>query len=158
VFCSGYDSFATSEVKASVTEENLNVVVDVTSPEITSISEFNRIVAIEYSEPVICPELKADHMSYTIERIETCDGDSVQSGLVSSSAVFSHYQFTCIAEERGTLVVRFPIDAESGIYELTVNADKLGPMVTDFALNPGSFGEQISGITVGCDSEKDSSV
>jgi hypothetical protein len=158
VFCSGYDSFATSEVKESVTEENLNVVVDVTSPEIISVSEFNRIVTIEYSEPVICPQLNVDHMSYTIERMRTCEGDSVQSGLVPSSAVFSHYQFSCIAEERGTLVVRFSNNAKSGFYKLTVNADKQGPMITDFALNPGSFGEQIYGITVGCDSEKDSLV
>ena len=33
VFCSGYDSFATTEVKGSVTEENLNVNVDVSKPE-----------------------------------------------------------------------------------------------------------------------------
>jgi len=158
VFCSGYDSFATSEVKASVTEENLNVVVDVTSPAITSVSVYNRTVTIDYSEPVICPQLTVDHMSYTIERIETCEGDSVQSGLVSSSEVFSHYQFSCLAGQRGTIMAKWPKDAESGIYKLTVNADKLGPMVTDFALNPGSFGEQISGIKVGCDSGKDSLV
>jgi hypothetical protein len=55
-------------------------------------------------------------------------------------------------------MAKWPKDAESGIYKLTVNADKLGPMVTDFALNPGSFGEQISGIKVGCNSGKDSLV
>jgi hypothetical protein len=150
VFCSGYDSFATSEVKESVTEENLNVVVDVTSPEITSVSVYNRTVTIDYSEPVICPQLTVDHMSYTIERMKTCKGDSVQSGLVSSSAVFSHYQFSCLAGQRGTIMAKWPTDAESGIYKLTVNADKQGPMVTDFALNPGSFGEQISRIAIGC--------
>jgi len=150
VFCSGYDSFATSEVKESVTEENLNVVVDVTSPEITSVSVYNRTVTIDYSEPVICPQLTVDHMSYTIERMKTCQGDSVQSGLVSSSAVLSHYQFSCLAGQRGTIMAKWPTDAESGIYKLTVNADKQGPMVTDFALNPGSFGEQISRIAIGC--------
>ena len=33
VFCSGYDSFATTDVKGSVTEENLNIIVDVSKPE-----------------------------------------------------------------------------------------------------------------------------
>jgi len=47
-------------------------------------------------------------------------------------------------------MAKWPTDAESGIYKLTVNADKQGPMVTDFALNPGSFGEQISRIAIGC--------
>ena len=159
VFCYGYDSFATSEVKASVTEENLNVVDDVTSPEVTSVSVYNRLVTIEYSELVKCPQLRADHMSYTIERIETCEGDTVESGMVASSTVFSDYQFTCLNGERGYIIMaKWPKNAESGIYKLTVNADKLGPMVTDFAFNPSSFREQISGIAVGCNSGKKDSV
>ena len=159
VFCFGYDSFATSEVKQSVTEENLNVIIDVTSPEITSVSVYNRLVTIEYSELVKCPQLSAEHMSYTIERIETCEGDSVESGMVAASTVFSDYQFTCLKGERGYIIMaKWPSDAESGIYKLTVNADKLGPMVTDFAFNPSSFREQISGIAVGCNSGKKDAV
>ena len=50
-------AFATSKVKGSVTEENLNVVVDVTAPEITSVSVYNRLLTIDYSEPVTCPQL-----------------------------------------------------------------------------------------------------
>ena len=35
VFCSGYDSFATSkEVRSSITDENLNLVVDIDPPEL----------------------------------------------------------------------------------------------------------------------------
>jgi len=155
VFCSGYDAFATSKVKGSVTEENLNVVVDVTAPEITSVSVYNRLLTIDYSEPVTCPQLKSDHMSYAVERVKTCKGDSVESGAVSPSAVFFHYQFTCLAGERGTIMAKWPYNAEAGVYKLTVNADKLGSMVTDFASNP-AFKEEIGGIKVGCESGADS--
>ena len=155
VFCSGYDSFATSEIKGSVTDENLNVVVDVTAPEITSVSVYNRLLTIDYSEPVTCPQLKSDHMSYAVERVKTCKGDSVESGAVSPSAVFFHYQFTCLAGERGTIMAKWPYNAEAGVYKLTVNADKLGSMVTDFASNP-AFKEEIGGIKVGCESGADS--
>ena len=155
VFCSGYDSFATSEIKGSVTDENLNVVVDVTAPEITSVSVYNRLLTIDYSEPVICPQLKSDHMSYAVERVKTCKGDSVESGAVSSSAVFFHYQFTCLTGDRGTIMAKWPYNAEPGVYKLTVNADKLGSMVSDFALNP-AFKEEIGGIRMGCESGADS--
>jgi|TARA_B110000483_G_scaffold243296_1_gene332343 hypothetical protein len=155
VFCSGYDAFATSKVKGSVTEENLNVIVDVTAPEITSVSVYNRLLTIDYSEPVTCPQLKSDHMSYAVERVKTCNGDSVESGAVSPSAVFFHYQFTCLAGERGTIMAKWPYNAEAGVYKLTVNADKLGSMVTDFASNP-AFKEEIGGIKVGCESGADS--
>ena len=63
--------FSPSEIKGSVTDENLNVVVDVTAPEITSVSVYNRLLTIDYSEPVICPQLKSDHMSYAVERHKT---------------------------------------------------------------------------------------
>ena len=155
VFCSGYDSFATSEIKGSVTDENLNVVVDVTAPEITSVSVYNRLLTIDYSEPVICPQLKSDHMSYAVERVKTCKGDSVESGAVSSSAVFFHYQFTCLTGDRGTIMAKWPYNAEAGVYKLTVNADKLGSMVSDFASNP-AFKEEIGGIRMGCESGADS--
>ncbi|CAL6289927.1 unnamed protein product [Bathycoccus prasinos] len=40
------------KVKGSVTEENLNVIVDVTAPEITSFLCIIRLLTIDYSEPV----------------------------------------------------------------------------------------------------------
>jgi hypothetical protein len=52
-------------------------------------------------------------------------------------------------------MAKWPYNAEAGVYKLTVNADKLGSMVTDFASNP-AFKEEIGGIKVGCESGADS--
>ena len=150
VFCGGYDAFATSEIKGSVTEENLNVIVDVTPPKMTSVSVFDRIATLEYSEPVMCPQLNSDHMSFAVERVKTCSKNEVESGEISSSAVFFHYQFTCLGGDRGyILAAEWPNDAESGLYKLTVNADKLGPKVEDYALNHANKKEVY--VEIGCD-------
>ena len=147
VFCSGYDSFATTDVKGSVTEENLNIIVDVSKPEPVEARTLHNRFTIDYSEPIICPQLQADHMAYTIKRVETCDGSQINSGgHVDKDDVFFHYKFACV--NKNSLMISFPFDAVQGTYEITVNADKLGSKVVDFGNNPAA--KETFSMTFGC--------
>ena len=60
VFCSGYDSFATPDIKGSVTEENLNLVVDVKAPFPISRKVYGDAVIVDFDEEITCPQLKSD--------------------------------------------------------------------------------------------------
>ena len=57
VFCSGYDSFATSDVKYSTTEDNLNLIVDVNQPLAVDASVLNDVFKVDFSESLKCPQL-----------------------------------------------------------------------------------------------------
>jgi hypothetical protein len=132
VFCSGYDSFATSEVKGSVTEENLNLVVDVSDPVPLSAHLFNHVFTIDYSEKIICPQLQADHMAYTIEHVKGCDGKKITNGVVSGSDTFFKYKFSCLDNgDRSSLMIQFPESVVTGTYQVTVNADLHGSKIVD---------------------------
>jgi len=155
VFCSGYDSFATTDVKGSVTEENLNIIVDVSKPEPIEARMLHNRFTIDYSEPITCPQLQADHMAYAIKHVKKCDGTLIPSGGedVDKNNVFFHYKFACV--NKNSLMISFPFDAVQGTYEITVNADKLGSKVVDAGDNPAAketflttfgCGDKLSGI------------
>ena len=147
VFCSGYDSFATADVKGSVTEENLNIIVDVKKPEAIDMRMLHNRFTIDYSEPIVCPQLQADHMTYAIRRVKTCDGTKITSGgEVDKNDVYFHYNFACL--DRNSLMISFPYDAEHGTYEITVNADKLGSKIIDAGNNP--VAKETFSTTYGC--------
>ena len=147
VFCSGYDSFATADVKGSVTEENLNIIVDVKKPEAIDMRMLHNRFTIDYSEPIVCPQLQADHMTYAIRRVKTCDGTKITSGgEVDKNDVYFHYNFACL--DRNSLMISFPYDAEHGTYEITVNADKPGSKIIDAGNNPVT--KETFSTTYGC--------
>ena len=110
VFCSGYDSFATADVKGSVTEENLNIIVDVKKPEAIDMRMLHNRFTIDYSEPIVCPQLQADHMTYAIRRVKTCDGTKITSGgEVDKNDVYFHYNFACLFRTmRSTVLTKSP--------------------------------------------------
>ena len=145
-FCSGYDSFAPMEVKGSETAENLNIVVDVVAPVATEMSTVDHALKIDYPEPIGCPQLSVEHMTYEITLVETCSGDTVENGDVAVKDVYLYYRFVCFME-KGSLVVEFPRKAK-GVYEVTVNADEVGPKIMDAAGN--SVPKQTFSTAIGC--------
>ena len=149
VFCSGYDSFATSEVRSSITDENLNLVVDIDPPEATETTVLNRVVTIQYSEEITCPQLQSDHMAYAIKQIKTC-GDNDVNTYISADTVYSYYKFKCLkSDNRGSLMVTFPQGSgKSGLFEITVNADSYGSKITDAGGNPAE--RQTFEAMIGC--------
>ena len=146
-FCSGYDSFAPMEVKGSETVENLNLVVDVVAPVVTETSTLDHALRIDYSEPIVCPLLSLEHMTYEITLVETCAGDAVESGDVAIKDVYLDYRFVCLME-KGSVVVEFPQSAKGGVYEVTVNADEVGPKILDAGGN--TVRKQSFSTTIGC--------
>ena len=145
-FCSGYDSFAPMEVKGSETAENLNLVVDVVAPVVTETSTVDHAFRINYPEPIVCPLLSLEHMTYEIKLVETCAGVAVASGEVAIKDVYFDYKFVCFME-KGSLVVEFPQEA-NGVYEVTVNADDMGPKIMDAGGN--TVPKQTLATTIGC--------
>ena len=165
VFCSGYDSFATSDVRGSVTDENLSLSVDVTPPKAVSTSTLDRIFSVEYTEPIICPQQKASAMTYSIAREKDCAGVAVPDDkkTISDEHVFFNFGFTCMTgsslSPNSKLVVEFPetmkmhdgkYSTTSGVYSVTVNANEGASKLTDTGENPAR--KQTFTVTIG-DSE-----
>jgi len=145
-FCSGYDSFAPMEVKGSETAENLNLVVDVVAPFALETSTLDHTFRIEYSEPIVCPQLSVERMTYEITQVQTCAGDKVASGDVAVKDVYYKYTFVCLTE-KDSLAIKFPPEA-GGLYEVTVNADENGPKIVDIGGN--TVQKQTFSTTIGC--------
>jgi hypothetical protein len=145
-FCSGYDSFAPMEVKGSETAENLNLVVDVVAPFALETSTLDHTFRIEYSEPIVCPQLSVERMTYEITQVETCAGDKVTSGDVAVKDIIYKHAFVCLTE-KDSLAIEFPPEA-SGLYEVTVNADENGPKIMDIGGN--TVRKQTFSTTIGC--------
>ena len=97
-FCSGYDAFATSEARGSVTDENLSLFVDVSAPKATQSLTLDRVLRIDYSEPINCPELSKSSMAYEVKRVKACDGDDLDDGSVSDERVYFNYTFQCTSD------------------------------------------------------------
>ena len=57
VFCSGYDSFATADVRGSVSDDTLNMIADVTNPYPVSHQGTGNVHIVDFSEEVTCPQL-----------------------------------------------------------------------------------------------------
>jgi hypothetical protein len=146
-FCSGYDSFAPMEVKGSETVENLHLVVDVVAPVATETSTLDHAFRIDYSEPIVCPQLSTERMTYEIKLVETCAGDTIEGGDIAVKHVFKDFSFVCLME-KGSLVVEFPQNAKGGMYEVTVNAAETGPKIMDAGGNTAR--KQTFSTTIGC--------
>jgi hypothetical protein len=132
VFCSGYDSFATMDVRGSVTDDNLYMIADVTAPYPVSQQTTGNILIVDMSEEISCPQLDSDASAYSIARTGDCDGNAVNSGdgTVSSFTILSHYNFRCLTHEtngRNSWTMIVPIsdaassNALAGEYTVTIN-------------------------------------
>jgi hypothetical protein len=165
VFCSGYDSFATSEVRGSVTDENLNLIADVTNPKPIGKEVFDYTVLLDFSEPITCPQLSSLDMAYTVARTSDCDGAAVSDATsaineVSDEYLLSHYEFRCLTDNangRNAWMMTVPIStsastyAYAGEYEVTIKSDKIEDDGGNFA-SEYSFTEKI-----GCDTSSTTS-
>ena len=158
VFCSGYDSFATSEVRGSVTDEPLSLEIDVTAPTAISTHVFGRTFSVAHTEPVRCPQLQSQlSMPYIITRVKDCDGNAVENGTVADVHIYSYFSFICMTDTPYSLVVNFPDESKApdGTYEITVNANAGAPSaekVTDYGNN--AVKRQVyKGITIGDECE-----
>ena len=153
VFCSGYDSFATSDIRGSVTEENLSITVDVTPPVALDTSVLFNTFKIDYSEKIQCPQIQVDNMVYASKRVSNCLGIPLSNGgeEVSAEDLYFHYKFTCLlGANGGALMVQFPDISSSGIYEFTVNADKKAMLIADVGNNEAAT--QSFKVAIGCNS------
>ena len=127
VFCSGYDSFATSDVRGSVTDENLNMIADVTNPMPLEHKVYYNNLVVDFSESITCPQLDSDTSAYSIARTADCDGNVVVDGTVSSYDILAHYAFRCLTDEtngRNSWTMSIPITkgyANAGEYTVTIN-------------------------------------
>jgi surface protein len=152
VFCSGYDSFATTDVRGSVTDDTLYMIADVTSPYPSSHEVYGNVLFVDFSEEISCPQLDSDASAYSISRTADCDGNAVADGTVSSADILLHYDFRCLTFERNgrnSWTMTIPISsaasskAEAGEYTVTINdgylTDTGGNGASSFAITE-SFG------------------
>jgi surface protein len=130
VFCSEYDSFATTDVRGSVTDDTLYMIADVTSPYPSSHEVYGNVLFVDFSEEISCPQLDSDASAYSISRTADCDGNAVADGTVSSADILLHYDFRCLSHEtngRNSWTMTIPISsaasskAEVGEYTVTIN-------------------------------------
>ena len=100
VFCSGYDAFATSEVRGSVTDDNLNLIADTKAPRPIAGEVYKNMVLVDFSEPITCPLLSSSDMAYSVTRTTDCDGNAVDDSedinAVNNNILVSHYDFECL--------------------------------------------------------------
>jgi hypothetical protein len=151
VFCSGYDAFATSEVRGSVTDDNLNLIADTKAPRPTAREVYENMVFVDFSEPITCPLLSSSDMAYSVTRTNDCDGNAVDSNeainAVSDNYLVSHYDFECLTQDangRNAWMMTVPIssNALAGKYTVTIKSGH----VKDDGMNAASehtFTEEI---------------
>jgi len=153
VFCSGYDSFATSEVRGSVTDEPLSLEIDVTAPTAISTHVLGRTFSVAHTEPVRCPQLQPhSSMPYKITRVQDCKGNAVENGKIEDVHIYSYFSFICMTDSPYSLAVNFPDESKApdGTYEITVNANAGAPStekVADYGGN--AVKRQVFRITIG---------
>ena len=90
---------APMSVRGSTTEDNLSLLVDVTPPKPTEIRIQGRLVIVEYTEPVECPQLKASKQIYNVRKYMNCNGDASNNDAVSWTDLTLKYQFRCISDK-----------------------------------------------------------
>ena len=155
VFCSGYDAFATSEVRGSVTDDNLNLIADTKAPRPIAGEVYKNMVLVDFSEPITCPLLSSSDMAYSVTRTTDCDGNAVDDSedinAVSDNILVSHYDFECLTQDvngRNAWMMTVPIssaassNALAGKYTVTIKSGH----VTDDGGNTASehtFTEEI---------------
>jgi len=119
LFCSGYAAMAPMSVRGSTTEDNLSLLVDVTPPKPTEIRIQGRLVIVEYTEPVECPQLKASKQIYNVHRYMDCNGNDTDDA-VSWTDLTLKYQFRCISDKMNAWTMELPSTAEEGKYSVTI--------------------------------------
>jgi len=120
IFCSGGASTAPMSVFGSTTKENLNLVVDVTSPKPIALSVMDKLFVVEYTEPVICPQLKTDEEIYQVTRIEDCDGNTTEE-VIDWTTILLQYSFRCIEDKINAWTMQLPSDLDNqGKYQIIV--------------------------------------
>jgi hypothetical protein len=155
VFCSGYDAFATSEVRGSVTDDNLNLIADTKAPRPIAGEVYKNMVLVDFSEPITCPLLSSSDMAYSVTRTTDCDGNAVDDSedinAVNNNILVSHYDFECLTQDvngRNAWMMTVPIssaassNALAGKYTVTIKSGH----VTDDGGNTASehtFTEEI---------------
>ena len=123
IFCSGGASTAPMSVFGSTTKENLNLVVDVTSPKPIALSVMDKLFVVEYTEPVICPQLKTDEEIYQVTRIEDCDGTATEE-VIDWTTILLQYSFRCIEDKINAWTMQLPSDLDNqGKYQIVVGKD-----------------------------------
>jgi hypothetical protein len=123
IFCSGGASTAPMSVFGSTTKENLNLVVDVTSPKPIALSVMDKLFVVEYTEPVICPQLKTDEEIYQVTRIEDCDGNTTKE-VIDWTTILLQYSFRCIEDKINAWTMQLPSDLDNqGKYQIVVGKD-----------------------------------
>ena len=120
IFCSGGAVEAPMSVFGSTTKENLNLVVDVTSPKPIALSVMDKLFVVEYTEPVICPQLKTDEEIYQVTRIEDCDGTATEE-VIDWTTILLQYSFRCIEDKINAWTMQLPSDLDNqGKYQIIV--------------------------------------
>lgn len=120
IFCSGGAVEAPMSVFGSTTKENLNLVVDVTSPKPIALSVMDKLFVVEYTEPVICPQLKTDEEIYQVTRIEDCDGNTTKE-VIDWTTILLQYSFRCIEDKINAWTMQLPSDLDNqGKYQIIV--------------------------------------
>ncbi|CAL6314626.1 unnamed protein product [Bathycoccus prasinos] len=120
IFCSGGAITAPMSVFGSTTKENLNLVVDVTSPKPIALSVMDKLFVVEYTEPVICPQLKTDEEIYQVTRIEDCDGNTTKE-VIDWTTILLQYSFRCIEDKINAWTMQLPSDLDNqGKYQIVV--------------------------------------
>ena len=156
VFCSGYDSFATPDIKGSVTEENLNLVVDVKAPFPISRKVYGDAVIVDFDEEITCPQLKSSDMAYAVSRTKNCESNVDSNvGPISVESLVMHYKFYCRNDESThSWIMAVPLNygnsyahAEAGEYSVTINDGFL----KDAGEN--SARKHTFTVNIGCDAE-----
>jgi hypothetical protein len=123
IFCSGGAVEAPMSVFGSTTKENLNLVVDVTSPKPIALSVMDKLFVVEYTEPVICPQLKTDEEIYQVTRIEDCDGNTTKE-VIDWTTILLQYSFRCIEDKINAWTMQLPSDLDNqGKYQIVVGKD-----------------------------------
>jgi len=160
VFCSGYDSFATSDVRGSVTDENLNMIADVTKPISIEHKVYDNNLVVDFTESITCPQLSSSDMAYTVSRNKDCDGNAVSDSeadinKVSDAYLILHYTFQCLTHDvngRNAWAMTVPISSAASSYAL---AGEYSITINDgFITDDGGNGAKELSFTeyIGCDS------
>ena len=80
----------------------------------------DKLFVVEYTEPVICPQLKTDEEIYQVTRIEDCDGNTTEE-VIDWTTILLQYSFRCIEDKINAWTMQLPSDLDNqGKYQIIV--------------------------------------
>ena len=135
IFCSGYAATAPISVRGSTTDENLNLFVDVTPPKPLRTSVMGKLVVVEYTEVVVCPQLKSNEPVYHIRRTHDCDNATENVSPVDWTTISLQYKFRCISDKINAWTMELPSDSKTGKYTIEIQSDAGDGVLADEAGN-----------------------